>query len=234
MSEQATVTAARQIQPEAPAIEAASPPRFIVVEGPIGVGKTTLVRRLAHSFHYEMLLEQPEKNPFLEYFYRNRRQGALSAQLFFLMQRAQQMQQLRQGGIFEPVRVADFLLARDQLFAEVTLDTHELQLYRTIYEKLSIDAPRPDRVVYLQASSEVLMERIRHRGIPAEQHIDAEYLQQISAAYSRFFLSYNEAPVLIINTEAVDLTGNAEEYRRFFDLLLETNSGKHFFNSALF
>ncbi len=209
-------------------------PHFIVVEGPIGVGKTTLTQRLARSLNYEMLLEQPEENPFLEYFYRNRRQGALSTQLFFLIQRAQQMQKLRQGGIFEPVRVADFLMERDRLFAEATLDAHELQLYLAIYEKLIIDAPRPDRVVYLQASVEILMKRIRHRGIPAEQHIDMEYLQQISAAYSRFFLSYNEAPVLIINTEAVDLVNDGNEYQRFFDLLLKTDSGRHFFNATLF
>ncbi len=232
MKEQAATALHSPVEMTAAATE--SLPRFIVVEGPIGVGKTTLTRRLAHSLNYEMLLEQPEKNPFLEYFYRNRRQGALSAQLFFLMQRAQQMQQLRQGGIFEPVRVADFLMERDRLFAQVVLDPHELQLYQAIYEKLTIDAPRPDRVIYLQASVEVLMKRIRRRNIAAEQFIDTEYLQQVSAAYSHFFLSYSEAPVLIINTEAVDLVNDTNEYQRFFDLLLKTDSGKLFFNAALF
>jgi deoxyguanosine kinase len=140
-----------------------TPPRFIAVEGPIGVGKTTLAKRLAASFNYQTMLEQAEENPFLEKFYRNRKQAALATQLFFLFQRAGQIQDLRQGDIFEPVRVADFLIDKDPLFARINLDADEFQLYDRVYQQLTIDAPRPDLVIYLQASTDVLLSRIENR-----------------------------------------------------------------------
>ena len=140
-------------------------PRYIAVEGPIGVGKTSFAKRLASSLNYEMILENPEENPFLERFYQNRKQAALQTQLFFLFERARQIQELRQADLFEPVRVADFLIEKDRLFAELNLDSDELKLYENIYAHLTIDAPAPDLVVYLQAPTDTLLTRIQQRAI---------------------------------------------------------------------
>ncbi|MCB1732602.1 MAG: deoxynucleoside kinase, partial [Halieaceae bacterium] len=153
------------------------PPAYIAVEGPIGVGKTTLAKRLAASFNYQTLLENAEENPFLERFYQNRKQAALATQLFFLFQRSQKIHDLRQADIFEPVRVADFLIEKDPLFARVNLDPDEFDLYRKVYEQLTIDAPRPDLVIYLQAAPDVLLSRIENRGITAEREINRDYLE---------------------------------------------------------
>ena len=165
-----------------------TPPAFIAIEGPIGVGKTTLAKKLAASFNYDTLLEDPEDNPFLEKFYRNRQQAALATQLFFLFQRAQKIQDLRQADIFEPVRVADFLVEKDPLFARINLEREEFLLYEKVYQQLTIDAPKPDLVIYLQASTDVLLSRIDNRGISYEQHIDRDYLERLNEVYSEFFL----------------------------------------------
>ena len=133
-----------------------TPPSYIAVEGAIGVGKTTLAKRLATTFNYQILLEEADQNPFLEKFYRNRQQAALATQLFFLFQRAQKIQDLRQADIFEPVRVADFLIEKDPLFARINLDRDEFQLYEKVYQQITIDAPRPDLVISLQASTSIL------------------------------------------------------------------------------
>ena len=148
------------------------PHRFIVVEGPIGVGKTSLARRLARSFGSELVLEQADENPFLERFYRNPRAAALQTQLFFLFQRTRQLEDIRQHDLFETVRVADYLLDKDRLFAQLTLDEEELALYEQVYARLAVDAPAPDLVIYLQAPVDVLLERIERRGIRYEQQIE--------------------------------------------------------------
>ncbi|HEB99329.1 MAG TPA: deoxynucleoside kinase [Thiotrichales bacterium] len=205
-------------------------PGFVVVEGPIGVGKTSLARRLAESFGSELLLEGADENPFLERFYRNPREGALSTQLFFLLQRAQQMQALRQGDMFEPVRVADFLIEKDRLFAQLTLDEQEYALYEQVYAHLTPDAPRPDLVIYLQAPVEVLLQRIRKRGRPHEARIDAAYLQRLSDAYARFFHEYAEAPLLIVNAAHIDLVGNDRDYEALLTEIGRVRTGRHFFN----
>jgi deoxyguanosine kinase len=140
-------------------------PRFIAVEGPIGVGKTSLTKRLAETFNYDVLLENPEENPFLERFYRNSQKHALATQLFFLFQRSRQIQDLRQNDLFSPVRVADFLIEKDPLFARLNLDTDEYDLYQKVYAHLTIDSPVPDLVIYLQAPTAVLLSRIQKRGI---------------------------------------------------------------------
>ena len=152
--------------------------KFIVVEGPIGVGKTSLARRLCSSLNAEAVLEQAAQNPFLERFYRNPRAGALPTQLYFLFQRAQQLATLKQQDMFAPVRVADYLLEKDRLFARVTLDDAEYGLYEQVYAKLDIQPPKPDLVVYLQAPVDVLLERIGKRGIDYEQHIERQYLER--------------------------------------------------------
>src|ERR1043165_4840671 len=154
------------------------PHRLIVVEGPIGVGKTSLARRLARTYGSELILEQADENPFLERFYRNPRSAALQTQLFFLFQRTRQLEDIRQHDLFETVRVADYLLDKDRLFAQLTLDEEELALYEQIYARLAVDAPAPDLVIYLQAPIDVLLERIERRGIRYEQQIERQYREK--------------------------------------------------------
>lgn len=203
---------------------------FIVVEGPIGVGKTSLAKRLAETFGTELLLEGAEANPFLERFYANPRQAALPTQLFFLFQRARQIQELRQGDIFQKIRVADFLLEKDRLFAQLTLDDDELRLYEQVYNQMTLDAPRPDLVIYLQAPVEILMDRIMRRGVAHEQQITMEYLQRVVDAYARFFHFFSSSPLLIVNASAIDPVSNDLDYNALLKRVREINSGRHYFN----
>jgi len=205
-------------------------PGFVVVEGPIGVGKTTLAKRLALSLGSNMLLEAAEENPFLEKFYENPRNAALPTQLYFLMQRTRQLKQLKQDDLFNPVRVADFLIQKDRLFAEVTLDSDELDLYEQVYSNLTLDIRRPDLVVYLQAPVEVLLDRIHRRGIKHERWVEAAYLERLCEAYVRFFYQYNDAPLLIVNAADIDFAHNDDEYELLLEQVLETRSGRHYFN----
>ena len=207
-------------------------PRYIVVEGPIGVGKTSLATRLAESFDSDLILEQPGDNPFLERFYRNRQSAALPTQLFFLFQRAQQIERIRQTDLFSPVRVADFLLDKDRLFAELNLDANELTLYRRVYETLNLDPPVPDLVVYLQAPPEVLMQRIASRGIGYERLIELGYLERLGEAYARFFYEYDAAPLLIVNAAAIDPVHRESDYRELLRVIHRIKRGRHFFNPA--
>jgi deoxyadenosine/deoxycytidine kinase len=207
-----------------------TPHRFVVVEGPIGVGKTSLARRLAKSFGSELVLEQGEDNPFLERFYRNPRAVAFQTQLHFLFQRSRQMQELRQADLFECVRVSDYLLDKDRLFARLTLDDQEYELYEQVYARLAIDAPVPDLVVYLQAPVDVLLERISRRGIPAEQLIERRYLERLVESYARFFLEYDAAPVLMVNATEIDLVGSDADYRSLLAEVIRVRRGRHYFN----
>jgi deoxyguanosine kinase len=208
-------------------------PRFIVIEGPIGVGKTSLAKRLSQSFASELILEQAEENPFLERFYRHRRQSALPTQLYFLLQRAQQIEQMRQDDLFAPVRIADFLLQKDRLFAEINLDAMELQLYEELAAKLDFNAPKPDLVVYLQAPASVLLQRVARRGIEYEQYIDADYLERLGDAYAKFFYNYDEAPLLIVNAAAIDPIHRESDYQELLRTIMRIKRGRHFFNPVL-
>ena len=205
-------------------------PRFITVEGPIGVGKTSLTKRLAESFNYEILLEKSEENPFLDRFYENPRQYALSTQLFFLFQRARQIQELRQDDLFEPVRVSDFLMEKDKLFAELNLDNDEFELYLNVYQHLTINTPKPDLVIYLQAPTEVLLERIQKRGLMSEQLIEKSYLENLNTAYTTFFHYYKSSKLLIVNSADIDLVENDEHYQQLLDYMLNIPSGTHYYN----
>ncbi len=204
--------------------------RYIVVEGPIGVGKTSLARRLASSFGSELILEDAASNPFLERFYKTKGQGALPVQLFFLFQRAQQLLDMRQDDLFNPVIVSDFLIAKDRLFARMILDKDELELYDKITCKLEIDPPVPDLVIYLQAPESVLRQRIHGRGISYEQSINGRYLADISEAYARFFHDYHEAPLLIVNASEIDPAHKAGDYGLLLERILEVENGRHYFN----
>ncbi|MEX1670294.1 deoxynucleoside kinase [Zhongshania guokunii] len=217
-----------------PIINPHKPPRFIAVEGPIGVGKTTLARRLADSLGFHQLLEKADDNPFLARFYANQRHAALSAQLFFLFQRAQQLSDLRQSDLFEQTHVADFVFQKDPLFAQITLDANELELYRKVYQQVQIDVPTPDLVIYLQAPAKTLRERIHQRGVNFERNIDIDYLEKINGAYSEYFHSYQDSPLLIINAAEIDFAHNDQQYEQLLQYLLEIRSGRHYFNPTFF
>jgi deoxyadenosine/deoxycytidine kinase len=201
-----------------------------VVEGPIGVGKTSLARRLARSFGSELILEQADENPFLERFYKNPKSAALQTQLFFLFQRTRQLEDMRQHDLFDTVRVADYLIDKDRLFARLTLDEEEFALYDQIYDRLATDMPIPDLVVYLQAPSDVLLERIGRRGIRYEQQIEREYLEKLQEAYARFFLAYDISPLLIVNAAQADFVNNDEDYNQLFEQIRRVRRGRHYFN----
>lgn len=207
-----------------------TPPRYIAVEGPIGVGKTTLAKRLALTFNYDTLLEKAEENPFLERFYAHERNAALPTQLFFLFQRMQLINDLHQQDMFEPVRVADFLLEKDALFAEVTLSPEELLLYQQVYNHLTLDAPTPDLVIYLQAPVDIQRQRISNRGVEAERNISGDYLRQLNDAYTRFFHFYDAAPLLIVNAAEIDWINNPGDYRELVEYLLTISNGRHYYN----
>jgi len=205
-------------------------PGFVVVEGPIGVGKTTLARKLARSFGSDLLLEGAEENPFLEKFYENPRAAALPTQLHFLLQRARQLKDMRQKDMFNPVRVADYLIEKDRLFARLTLDDDELDLYEQVYSTLTIDVPKPDLVVYLQAPVEVLLDRIQKRGLSHEQLIEAAYLERLCDSYIRFFYQYTEAPLLIVNATDIDFASNEADFQLLLERIMANRSGRHYFN----
>jgi len=209
-------------------------PGYIAVEGPIGVGKTTLARRIADTFDYDLLLEEAELNPFLERFYQNRQQTALATQLFFLFQRVQKITELKQRDMFDQARVADFVLEKDPLFARVNLEPDEFTLYEKVFSKMRVDAPVPDLVIYLQASPDRLLERIDRRGIDAEQLIDRQYLEQLNEVYSEFFLYYDAAPLLIVNANEIDLAQGDRDYEQLVDYMLNIKKGRHYFNPTFF
>ena len=205
-------------------------PGFVVVEGPIGVGKTTLARKLADSFGSDLLLEGANENPFLEKFYENPEIAALPTQLYFLLQRAKQLKDMKQSDMFNPVRVSDYLIDKDRLFAELTLDEDELDLYEQVYASLTLDVPQPDLVVYLQAPVEILLERIEKRGIAHERIIEAAYLERLCDSYIQFFYQYNSTPLLIVNAADIDFASNEEDYQMLLERIINNRSGRHYFN----
>lgn len=203
---------------------------YVAVEGPIGVGKTTLARRLAEALKSDLLLELPHENPFLPQFYANPRGAALATQLHFLFQRARQIQGLRQSDMFRPTHVADFLMEKDLLFARATLTDDELDLYHQVYNHMTLASPVPDLVIYLQAPPEVLMRRIYERGIDYERRIDEAYLRRISDAYVQFFYQYESSPLLIVNTQDFDITDGEENFELLLEYVRELRPGRHYLN----
>jgi deoxyguanosine kinase len=204
--------------------------RHIVVEGPIGVGKTSLSRRLADRLGSNLLLERPEENPFLPRFYQDMARHALPTQLFFLFQRINQLRELAQPDLFNRVTVSDFLFDKDPLFARLTLSSDEWRLYQQIFDTLRPQAPTPDLVIYLQAPPETLYERVRRRGVDYERPITGEYLTLLADSYSRFFYHYSASPILIVNSERLNFIKQEGD----LDLLLGRIEGmrgtREFFN----
>lgn len=206
--------------------------RYIVVEGPIGSGKSTLARLLAERFGAELLLEDPGANPFLPQFYRDMKRYALSTQMFFLFQRVNQLSGIKQPDLFEGKSVADYMLAKDTLFAKLTLDDNEFALYSQLYNHLKPQAPTPDLVIYLQASVDQLMHRIQRRGRPMERAVSEEYLLNLSDAYTRYFYDYNESPLLIVNSDRFNFVDNAEHLDLLIKSIESIRGGKEYMSAA--
>ncbi len=206
--------------------------RHIVVEGPIGAGKTSLARRLAERFGAQTVLEDPQANPFLERFYRDSARYALPTQLFFLFQRVEQLRDLAQRDLFEHAAVGDFLLEKDPMFARLTLSDDEMALYRQIYESLEPHAPTPDLVIYLQAQPDTLIDRVRRRGVASETAISEDYLRALAEEYSRFFHHFDAAPVLIVNTERLNPVDRDGDLDLLLQHVASMRGRREFFNLA--
>ncbi len=204
--------------------------RFIVVEGPIGVGKTTLAKLFSAHFRTRLLLEDAGANPFLAKFYHDPERHALPTQLFFLFQRAEQMRELVQSDLFQHATVTDFLLDKDPLFARLNLSDDEFKLYREMYRHLQPQTPKPDLVIYLQASVETLMERIVQRRIDYEQTITQSYLTQLTESYSQYFHHYEASPLLIVNSENFNFAEQSNDFQLLLEKIAGMRGGREFFN----
>ncbi|HJV83993.1 MAG TPA: deoxynucleoside kinase [Noviherbaspirillum sp.] len=204
--------------------------KYLVVEGPIGVGKTTFARKLADIMKAQTLFEQPQENPFLEKFYRDPARHALPAQMFFLFQRMNQLRDLAQPDMFDTRVVSDFLLDKDPLFAQLTLGDDELRLYQQLYDHLHPQAAAPDLVIYLQAQPATLVERVRKRGVAMEAGISEEYLYRLCENYSRFFYHYDAAPLLVVNTERLNPVDRDEDFALLIQRIANMRGKREFFN----
>jgi len=204
--------------------------RYLVVEGPIGAGKTSLAKRLGERLGADLLLEQPAENPFLARFYQDMPRYALPTQLFFLFQRAKQIEPLAQTDMFRSPTVSDFLLDKDPLFARITLTGDEFALYQRIYEALRPHAPAPDLVVYLQAQPDILIDRVRRRAALFERGISEEYLALLAESYTRFFYHYDASPVLIVNSENLNFVERDADFELLVERIRGMKSRREFFN----
>lgn len=206
--------------------------RHIVVEGPIGVGKTSLARRLSEHLQADLLLENAADNPFLPRFYQDPRRYALATQLHFLFDRARQISQLAQGDLFRHSIVSDFLLDKDRLFAKLNLENDEYELYRKVYDDLALQSPVPDLVIYLQAPLEKLKERVKRRGIDYEQGMSGDYLDRLASGYSEFFHHYDAAPVLMVNSENLNFVKNRADFELLLERMEKMRGQREFFSRA--
>ena len=205
-------------------------PQYFVIEGPLGVGKTTLAKKLAALLNYPLLLEPVTENPFLDRFYAEGASQALPTQLFFLLQRAKQVQDMPGNDLLERAIIADFMIEKDDLFATLTLDPAELALYRQIHSSLQLVPPKPDLVIYLQAPARVLQQRVFRRGIDFEQSIHIDYLDALADSYTEFFHYYDDAPVLIVNAAEIDFANNDEHFNALLEQILHMDGTRQFFN----
>jgi len=199
--------------------------RYIVVEGVIGVGKTSLSRLLSERLQAKLVLEEVEENPFLKDFYRDRARYAFQTQMHFLFSRYQQQRGLRQMELFRERMVSDYLFQKDRIFASLNLSERELALYERLVGWLELDVMKPDVVVYLQASPETLMERIARRGRPFEKEMEREYIRQLNEAYNHFFFHYVDAPLLVVNTNAIDFVNRPEDFEDLNTRILSHRQG---------
>jgi len=206
--------------------------RYIAVEGPIGVGKTSLARRLSERFQAGLMLEDADSNPFLPRFYQDAARYALQTQLFFLFQRAAQVRDLKQLELFGQPTVSDFLLDKDTLFARLNLNDEEYRLYQQIFAHLQPQTPTPDLVIYLQAPVGSLIERVRRRGVAYESPITEDYLARLTESYSRYFYQYDASPLLIVNSEHLNFADQPQDFELLLERIGQMRGGREFFNRA--
>jgi len=203
--------------------------RYVAIEGPIGVGKTTLAQALSRHLRGRTILEVVEENPFLASFYQDRAKYAFQTQLFFLLSRFKQQQELFQQDLFNQVTVADYLFAKDRIFASITLDANELSLYERVYEQISPRVLKPDLVIFLQARQEVLLSRIKKRGRDFERRFDADYLAELSRAYNDFFYRYDDTPLLVINTSDIDFGESEQDFQELLRAIAAADAGARYY-----
>jgi deoxyadenosine/deoxycytidine kinase len=203
--------------------------RYVVIEGPIGVGKTSLAKLLAKEFDARCILEKPEDNPFLPHFYQERKKYAFQAQIFFLLNRFQQQKEISQLDLFNQVTLCDYIFAKDRIFASINLDDHELALYEQIFGLLNVQIPTPDLVIFLQARPEVLIHRIKSRNVSYEKEINLEYLKTLTDAYNYFFFHYEESPLLVVNTSEIDFVNRKEDFSQLVREINQMKKGTSYF-----
>jgi deoxyadenosine/deoxycytidine kinase len=204
--------------------------RYIVVEGPIGAGKTSLAKRIADHSGAQTLLEKPQDNPFLERFYQDQTRYALPTQLFFLFQRINEVRDLSQMDLFQSRTVADYLFDKDTLFARLTLSDDEFKLYQSIYQSLALQAPAPDLVIYLQASTDSLIGRVQRRGHRFERNISDDYMTRLSKSYGDFFHHYDDAPLLVVNSDNLNFVDNDDDLDLLLDRIKGMRGRREYFN----
>jgi deoxyadenosine/deoxycytidine kinase len=203
--------------------------RYIVIEGPIGVGKTSLAMLLAKEFNARCILEKPEENPFLPHFYRDRKKYAFQTQIFFLLNRFQQQKEISQLDLFNQITFCDYLFAKDRIFASLNLDDHELALYEQIFQLLNGQLPSPDLVIFLQARPEVLLHRIKSRNVTYEKEIDLEYLKTLTEGYNYYFFHYDQTPLLVVNTSEIDFVNRKEDFDQLVREIKQMKKGTWYF-----
>ena len=203
--------------------------QYIVIEGPIGVGKTSLTRLVAKEFNARLILEKPEENPFLPQFYRDRKKYAFQTQIFFLLNRFQQQREIAQFDLFNQITLSDYLFAKDRIFASMNLDDHELALYDQIYSLLNGQIPTPDLVIFLQAKPEVLHHRIKSRNIAYEKDVDLEYLKTLTEAYNYYFFHYDQGPLLVVDTSEIDFVNRKEDFNQLIREIKQMKKGTWYF-----
>ena len=207
--------------------------RFVVVEGPVGSGKTSLAKRISEHVNGKLILEEPERNPFLENFYKDPRSNALPTELSFLFQRSKLLENINQEELFSSTNVTDFLFDKDQIFIEMNLTQEEIELFNKVKDSLTVKPPEPDLVIYLQAPVNVLMTRINMRSPSIDTLIDKAYLEKLADAYANFFYYYESSPLLVVNAESIDPIHNDDHFQMLFTELVSVKYGKHFFNNSV-
>ncbi len=203
--------------------------QYIVIEGPIGVGKTSLTRLVAKEFNARLILEKPEENPFLPQFYRDRKKYAFQTQISFLLNRFQQQREIAQFDLFNQITLSDYLFAKDRIFASMNLDDHELALYDQIYSLLNGQIPTPDLVIFLQAKPEVLHHRIKSRNTAYEKDVDLEYLKTLTEAYNYYFFHYDQGPLLVVDTSEIDFVNRKEDFNQLIREIKQMKKGTWYF-----
>ena len=203
--------------------------QYIVIEGLIGVGKTSLTRLVAKEFNARLILEKPEENPFLPQFYRDRKKYAFQTQISFLLNRFQQQREIAQYDLFNQITLSDYLFAKDRIFSSMNLDDHELALYDQIYSLLNGQIPTPDLVIFLQAKPEVLHHRIKSRNIAYEKDVDLEYLKTLTEAYNYYFFHYDQGPLLVVDTSEIDFVNRKEDFNQLIREIKQMKKGTWYF-----